>query len=93
MIVWERNPGSMGSGLNGYIPETVSGRIKIATIAYSLTRDDPEPWKLHCDIPGWAKPRSFATQDEAKSSARRILATFVRYATAALATSERESGE
>jgi hypothetical protein len=67
------------------MPLPVSGRVKIAMITWDSNRNHPgKPWVMRTDLPGWATDRRFAELDEAKASARRILISFVKAATAAL---------
>lgn len=51
-------------------------RVKIASISYSVKRNDPKPFVLRTEIPGWKNARHHETVDSAKVSLERILRTF-----------------
>lgn len=89
-LVWE--PVDHGHGVvghRGYLPLPVSGRAKIASIYWNgRGRNDPKPWKLKTELPGYQSERGFETPEEAQATADRILARFVETATAALEASK-----
>jgi len=51
--------------------------VKIASISYSLKRNDPKPWVLRTEIPGWTSARHFDTVESAQRAAERIIQHFV----------------
>jgi len=74
-----------------YTGETgwISGeRIKVAYIGWGVVRVPGEPWVLTTELPGFKKMRTFATVEEAKECAEKILASFVQRATTHLPESE-----
>jgi hypothetical protein len=77
-IEWaDVNSGHGKIGENGFV--TVGQTlIKIASIGWSTQRNDPKPWVLRTELPGWKSGRHHETVDDAKASAERILQTFVR---------------
>jgi hypothetical protein len=64
------------AGQAGHV-EIAGQKIKIASISYSVTRNDPKPWALRTEIPGWTNTRHHESTDAAKESAERILTSFV----------------
>lgn len=50
--------------------------VKIASISYSVKRNDPKPFVLRTEIPGWKNARHHETADAAKASCERILRSF-----------------
>lgn len=85
-IVWEAP--LYGVGRVGYLPLKVSGRAKIASIYYGTTRNDPKPWKLRTELPGYRSERGFESIEDAQATMDRILKHFVETVTAALETSK-----
>jgi len=50
--------------------------VKIASISYSVKRNDPKPWVLRTGLPGWVNARHFETIDGAQDACERILLAF-----------------
>lgn len=75
-ITWTE-PADRLSGQVGHIT-IADGRVKIASISYSVKRNDPKPWVLRTEIPGWTNARHHETREAAQESAERILTSFVR---------------
>lgn len=74
-ITWTE-PADRYSGPVGHIT-IADGRVKIASISYSVKRNDPKPWVLRTEIPGWTNARHHETREAAQESAERILTAFV----------------
>lgn len=75
-ITWERTP---YNGWRGSL-RMDGTTVEIATISWSSIRNDPAPWILRTDLPGWRQERSFDVADDAKAAAERMLRAFVRLA-------------
>lgn len=76
MITWTAVDN--GNGVSGYNGHIMIGDIKVtvATIGWSVRRNDPKPYILLTKIPGWTKARNHETREGAEASAERILTTF-----------------
>lgn len=83
-ITWTQN------AYGGEVGHVTIGKtdVKIASISYSVKRNDPKPYVLRSEIPGWKNARHHETADAAKASMDRILRTF---ATAMLENTEAKS--
>jgi hypothetical protein len=66
----------MYSGSVGHVTIAKS-RVKIASISYSARRNDPKPWVLRTEIPGWSSARHFDTIESAQAASERIVQHFV----------------
>jgi hypothetical protein len=62
------------SGERGTIAD---GRVEIGSINWGTTRNDPKPWKLRIDLPGFRNERAFTSMPEAEEAAEVILKGFV----------------
>ena len=78
-IVWEPVDNGYGvSGYRGYLPLPVSGRMHVASTSWSVKRNDPKPYVLRTELPGWKLARHFETEADARQAVERILLSFIR---------------
>lgn len=71
-ITWTEIP---HGGFIGHV--TVNGHdVKIASISWTVKKNDPHPWILRTEIPGWKNARHHMTEKAAQESAERILVSF-----------------
>lgn len=65
------------SGWRGHLT-TDRAKLVVASVDWDVVRrGDALPWKLRMDLPGFSSERAFATSDEAKACAERILVRFI----------------
>lgn len=78
-IIWEPIDNGFGTvGHRGYLPLPVSGRMHVASTSWSVKRNDPKPYVLRTQLPGWKQARHFETDAQARQAVERILESFVK---------------
>jgi len=64
-----------GSGDVGHVTIGTTD-LKIASISWSSKRNDPKPWVLRTEIPGFTNARHYDSREKARAACERMLTTF-----------------
>jgi len=64
-----------GSGDVGHVTIGTTD-LKIASISYGVKRNDPKPWVLRTEIPGFTNARHYDSREKARAACERMLTTF-----------------
>lgn len=55
------------------------GKIKLFVVSFGFDKNSETPWNLHSELPGMKKVRAYATVDEAKADAERLVRVFLAH--------------
>jgi hypothetical protein len=62
-------------GTVGYV-----GQVRLFSYGWGTVRNDPEPWKLTTDLPGWSRKKwSGVTREDCQAKAEELLRKFAAY--------------